>query len=194
MQSQLYGTQTGNRPSCWGRTDIYDSEDRECRNCGFQSSCRAQVIKLTPTQQTPPVNTPAPYYHSYAPYTSPQPAPAPVAAPIVKYHPPAPAPIVPAPAPVAPTYTAPVVKAVPAPMQQPQAVPVQQDWYGRMQDPLFFTVLSPPPFRPQMQGESFGERVLKNLALDLTAMAAGHLMLALRQMLLPPVPKPPDHP
>jgi hypothetical protein len=57
-----------------------------------------------------------------------------------------------------------------------------------MQDPLFFTILSPPPFRPQMQGENFGERFFKNLLLDISAMAAGHLMLALRQMILPPLP------
>lgn len=192
MQPQLYGNPSvGNRPSCWGKPDIYDSQDRECRGCGFQSSCRDQVIKLTPAQQNPPVTTtPAPYYHSYAPYAAPQPtvAPAPVPAPVqISQYRPAPV----APAPIAPpTYTAPATRA-PVPQQPPQAAQFQQDWYGRMQDPLFFTVLSPPPLRQQMYGETFGERFFKNLLLDVGAMAAGHLMLALRQMLLPPLPPDP---
>jgi len=42
-----------------------------------------------------------------------------------------------------------------------------------------------------MYGETFGERFFKNLLLDVGAMAAGHLMLALRQMLLPPLPPDP---
>lgn len=192
MQSQSYGsTSVGNRPPCWGRPDVYDAGDRECRGCGFQTTCRAQVIKLTPTQQISPVNSPAPYYTTYAPYApqpavQPAPVPAPVPAPITRYQPPAPAPMMPV---APPTYTAPVkVATQPTQTVHPQVHQqmLAQDWYGRMQDPLFFTVLSPPPFRPQMQGENFGERVLKNLALDLAAMAAGHLMLALRQMLLPP--------
>lgn len=183
MHPQSYGSTEGNRPGCWGRPDVFDAGDRECRGCGFQATCRAQVIKLTPNQQVP-VTTPAPYYASYAPYaqqSNVQPAPAP--APIMRYQPPLPAPM---PVPVAPPqYTAPVRVAT-QPTQPAQQPAPAQDWYGRMQDPLFFTVLSPPPFRPQMQGENFGERVLKNLALDLAAMAAGHMMLALRQMLLPP--------
>lgn len=189
MQSQLYGDpQIGNRPGCWGRTDVYDSDSRECRGCGFQSSCRNQVVKLTPAQAVAPVNPP--YYSQYQapalPYVAPPPAPAPAPAPVVRYQ---------APAPMAPTYTAPA----PAPVRMPAQVPtmahpqmqqgqMQQDWYGRMQDPLFFTVLSPPPFRPQMPGENFGERVVKNMLLDGVALLLGHGMLALRQMLLPPPP------
>lgn len=193
MQSQSYGSPIGNRPSCWGKPDVYDSQDRECRGCGFQVSCRDQVIKLTPTHQTPPVTTtPAPYYHSYAaPYSAPQAAPMPAPVQITQYRPPvqvAPAPV---PAPIAPpTYTAPAKPVVPTQPQVQQPM-FQQDWYGRMQDPLFFTILSPPPFRPQMHGENFGERFFKNLLLDLSAMAAGHLMLALRQMVLPPGPNDP---
>lgn len=180
------------RPGCWGRPDIYDSEDKECRGCGFQNTCRNQVIKLTPNQQMAPVQTTAPYYpYQPAPYTAPQSAmPAPVPAPvqIARYQPaPMPAPIAP------PTYMAPVKVPAPLPTVQPQysqqGFPAQQDWYGRMQDPLFFSVLSPPPFRPQMLGETFPERVFKNLLLDVTALAFGHLMLGLRQMILPPQPQ-----
>lgn len=198
QQTLLYGdSQTGNRPGCWGRTDVYDSENRECRGCGFQNSCRNQVIKLTPQQQVipqAPMNAPTYYPYQTAPYQAPVPAPMPMQAPvpapmqIARYQPSVtPAPIAP------PTYVAPAPVRVPAPIptqqpQQMQNVPPQQDWYGRMQDPLFFHILSPPPFRPQMPGEVFGERLLKNLALDVAAMACGHLMLGLRQMILPPGP------
>lgn len=191
MQSQPFGDpQVGNRPGCWGRTDVYDSDSRECRGCGFQSTCRNQVIKSTPAQAVAPVNQP--YYSQYTapalPYMAPQLAQAPIQ--VARYQ-------APAPAPIAPMYTTPA----PAPVRVQAQVPTlshqqmqpgqpQQDWYGRMQDPLFFQILSPPPFRPQMHGENFGERLFKNLMLDLASMAMGHLMLGLRQMVLPP--QPPD--
>lgn len=201
---------SGNRPGCWGRSDVFDSESRECRGCGFNSTCRSQVIKMTINQQptVPQVTQTIPAYYSpipqpaHLPYQVPHSpvAPAPIPAPVAQV---APAPVSiqrynpPAPAPVAPSYMAPRV-ASPQPTQptQPVAVagqPFVQDFYGRMQDPLFFQILSPPPFRSQMMGESFGERFFKNLMLDLGTMAFFHAGLALRQMFLPPQPpQPPE--
>lgn len=204
--SHLHGnSQTGNRPGCWSRVDVYDSENRECRGCGFQESCRAQVIKTINTQQQAAVqqvsNVPSPYYSpgfppqtQYAvpqqvPVYQPQLQPRPFM-PLTQYA-------------AAPSYAAPPQRVGP-PQPAPQAPPQQQmpqqmqqapvDWYGRMTDPLFFQILSPPPFRAQMQGETFVERVGKNMMLDMGTMAFFHLGLALRQMFLPPQPLQPQQP
>lgn len=191
--------QTGNRPGCWSRVDVYDSENRECRGCGFQESCRAQVMKTISTQQQVAVQqvSNVPYYapfqqqQQYATpqYTVPQQQQIPMYQPQMTMQP---RPFVPA----APSYAVPARVGPPA--QAPQAAPQQQvqqaaitDLYGRMPDPLFFQVLSPPPFRAQMHGETFVERVGKNMLLDLSAMAFFHLGLAVRQMLLPPQPSHP---
>lgn len=186
---------TGNRPGCWSRVDVYDSENRECRGCGFQESCRAQVIKTINTQQQAAVpqvsNVPSvPYYAQFpqqTQYAAPQQVPV--------LQPPAmqPRPFMPpsqyaAPSYAAPTRVSPPPQQVQAPPQQQQMQSAPADWYGRMQDPLFFQILSPPPFRAQMQGETFLERVGKNMALDVGTMAFFHLGLALRQMFLPPQP------
>lgn len=193
----LYGnTQSGNRPGCWGRLDVYDSEGRECRGCGFQSSCRDNVIKQTINNQQAVQQVSTGYY---SPYQQPMPfAPAPAPMAITPYQAPAPAPVqvarFVAPAPV--VQQQPVRVPAPIPTQLPQQAmhpgQMQHDWYGRMQDPLFFQILQPPPFRAQVPGESFGQRFIKNLALDLGTMAFFHAGLALRQMFLPP--KPPDQP
>lgn len=73
---------------------------------------------------------------------------------------------------------------------QQQQVPARfQDWYGRVQDPMFYAVTTaPPPFRPQFEGESFGERVMKNAGLAMAEAAVGQVLLAIRQMFLPPGP------
>ena len=31
------------RPSCWGISSRYDSDDEECRGCRFERSCRAKI-------------------------------------------------------------------------------------------------------------------------------------------------------
>lgn len=188
----MFGNPPTGSPSCWGRVDSYNSEDRECRGCGFQNTCRNQVIKLTLNNQQaiPQMPIPAPqYYSSYQPAVAPAPnytlpthhAPAPI---VTRYVPPQPAPI--------PVYQSP---RPPVHQQQQMAQPQQPqqqipavDWYGRTQDPLFFHVLSPPPFRPQMPGEQFGERLMKNIILDIATLFFGHLMLGARQMILPPQP------
>ncbi len=203
--SSLYGDPpVGNRPGCWGHVNVYDSTNRECRGCGFQTSCRNHVIKLTIENQQGVQQMPipaAPYYNQYQSYQPAQqslypqpmahlpmqmPAPAPV--PVVRYTPPTPAPVQ---APV-PTYQAPnATRPVQTQQytQQQGYIPPNTDWYGRSQDPLFFHILSTPPFRPQLPGELFWERVLKNLVLDGLSLAFGHLMLSLRQMVLPPRPE-----
>lgn len=203
-------TQSGNRPGCWGRVDIYDSENRECRGCGFQSTCKSQVIKTTQAnQQTVPQVSQLPYgqppyqYQTQPqPYSAPQQQalrlPVPFTPPQVPY-----APVAQAPQPYAAPMRIPVIPATPVPQQpqyhQPQVQQIPQmqmaapqDVYGRIQDPLFFPIMNSPPFRPQMPGESFGERILKNILLDAGTMAAFHIGLALRQMVLPPVKKEPE--
>lgn len=205
------GNLSGNRPGCWGKTDVYDNQSRDCRGCGFQSSCRDQIIKQTMANQPAVPNMSVPSYSTQfltpTPFAVPQPQ---QVAPPPMFHPAAYAPQVPQPpqppqpqqVPVQvmkfnpPTFPAPA--APPQMFQQPrppQPQPVQQqmgmgmqDFYGRVQDPLFFALMQPPPFRPQMEGETFMERFGKNLMLDLGAMACFHFGLALRQMFLPPQP------
>lgn len=185
----------GNRPGCWGDSRVYDSENRECRGCGFQNSCREQVVKITMNRQQPvqQVTTPS-YSHQFptSPYAQPvqlpipvpiqmmsQPAPIPV--PVQRFQPQPPMPI---PMPPPAQYQRPVQQ---QPSQHFAPQSFSYDWYGRHQDPLYFTITtSPPPFRPQMEGETFVERVLKNLILDMGSIAAFHIGLALRQMFLPP--------
>lgn len=204
-------TQSRNRPGCWGRTDIYDSENRECRGCGFQSTCQNQVIKTIQSAQptVPQVSQShspySPFQHQPQQYSIPQsafrvPTPAPFSPPVPSYVPQAPLPApyaVPTRIPVVPPAPMPQMHAAqmqPQMTQMPTQMPMTgaQDFYGRVQDPLFFPVMNAPPFRPQLPGETFGERFLKNLFLDLGTMAAFHVGLALRQMILPPQPKLPD--
>lgn len=193
--------QTGNRPNCWSRVDVYDSENRECRGCGFQESCRSQVMKTINSNQQPAVqnvsNVPSYQQPSYyAPFQQQTQYAVPQAL-TQMYQPPAvqakqfvPTTNYAVPAPfVAPTRIGPPQQLQP-PVQQPQQqISAPADWYGRIQDPLFFQVLGPPPFRAQMQGETFGERLAKNMLLDLGMMAFFHLGLAVRQMFLPPTPE-----
>ncbi len=219
MALMLSGPQSRNRPSCWGRREIYDANDRECRGCGFQASCRDQVIKsvsalqptIPPTQSQPVTNS---YYQNFLPpQIQQQPALAPVpfnpvvptfnpVVPVVKFNPPQMQQMQPAqpqmfaqpPQMFSQVRPVPVAQQPPPVPQIPQPMVGQQrpvDWYGRTSDPLHFALFQPPPFRPQMEGESFMERVGKNLALDLGTMALFHLGLALRQMVLPPQPVPP---
>lgn len=194
--SLIHGT--GNRPGCWGRADVYDADNKECRGCGFQETCRSQVIKTISAHQVavPQVSN-VPQYSPQYPgfpqqqqqYAVPQQT---QQAPVWQPQQLQPRAFVPAPTYAAPTRVGPPQPVPPAPVPQQQVQPqpgmVPADWYGRMQDPLFFQILSPPPFRGQMQGETFMERVGKNMLLDLGTMAFFHLGLAMRQMFLPPQP------
>jgi hypothetical protein len=71
--------------------------------------------------------------------------------------------------------------------------PMQQPPYGWLHDPLYYTMAAtPPPVRPQMQGESFVERVAKNAGLAMVEAFFGQCFLAVRQLILPPAPKKPE--
>lgn len=198
-----YGDSVGignaERPKCWGHS--YNSEDRECKGCPWQASCRDQVIRAAASQQHPPpqpVQSPMnynfqpmpfqpPQYGAPAPYQAPAPAPVafqpprPLQAPqynVVAYKPPTPVPL---------TVPTPVVPPQQFPQQYPQQQAQMVDVYGRFQDPLHYaSSMAHPPYRPQMPGESFIERVLKNTALSLLESLTMQLHLALRQMVLPP--------
>jgi hypothetical protein len=184
---------TDGRPRCWGQS--FNSEDPECRRCAYQASCRDQVIRSNVNrQQAVPVAPPIPaaaqqYFQNYAPPSySPQPYQVPATT-VVQVQP------VPQPQPVPVRVAAPVPPRPPQQVQQGQTYPHQpigmHDWYGRMQDPMMYTVhAAPAPFRPQMEGESFFERVAKNTALAMVEGFFAQMFLAVRQMVLPPPPRP----
>ena len=98
----------------------------------------------------------------------------------MQYRPPSAAPMMPA-------------QTIPMPAPVPVQHPVQMsalDWYGRFQDPLHYSLMTaPPPYRPQMPGESFFERVMKNVGLAMLEAVAMQGLLAVRQMVLPPEAK-----
>lgn len=169
----------GPRPPCWG-TSKYDNEDRECRFCGFQNTCREQALKTRPPV-TPAPQPVANYFSQYsAPssYAAPQPVAPPQTAQIV--------PIRPAAAQSAP-QVAPVRQVQVAPVQQQQGPPPMADRYGQFQDPLFLTLKSTPPvLRPQFPEEGFAERIAKNMVLASAEAALGEVLLGLRQFLWTP--------
>ncbi len=158
------------RPPCWG-TSKYDNEDRECRACGFQQTCRDQVMKSKPVAAAPiPVSS---YFNQFVPaqqYATPQS--------IVQQ---------PLKAPTAPTTQIVQVKpAQPAPVPQ-QVMPGIKDRYGQFQDPMFTTIKSTPSvMRPQLPGEAFPQRVAKNMLLASAESAIGELLLGVRQFLWAP--------
>lgn len=156
-------------PPCWGTG--YNSEDRTCRVCQVQGTCRNEVIRKDLNARpvgagNPPPPPTQPYYppRNYAPaqpaqYYQPQPQPQqPVQ---VRYAPPA--------------------------TQQQAARPLQpaplQYGYGSTYDPMFHALATvPEPFRPQMQGESFMERVMKNMALAGLEAVMKEALLGVRQL------------
>lgn len=164
----------GPKPPCWG-TSKYDNEDRECRACGFQHTCRDQVMKSIPVATPAPAPVASSYYSQFQPQA--------------QYAVPAPV-VVQQVAPVAPPQPQ-VVQVKPAPVQEVRpvapAVPQVKDRYGQFQDPMFVTIKSTPSvMRPQLQKESFAERVAKNMVLASTESALGELLLGVRQFLWAP--------
>lgn len=186
-----YGTQTApvvERPRCWGRS--YDEVSSECRRCGFQNSCKEDIIRA---------NMGRPMVPQQPQYGSTMYGPAPTSPYAVPQN-------------VAPIVYQPQQALQPRPMQMPQAVlapqqqqqapqvaqevaqrammantVVQQPPYGWLHDPLYYTMAAtPPPVRPQMQGESFTERVVKNAGLAMVEALFGQCFLAVRQLVLPP--------
>jgi hypothetical protein len=60
-----------------------------------------------------------------------------------------------------------------------QAVPYG---YGWTPDPLYYSIhAAPPPLRPQFQGETFFERVVKNAALGMMESFFKEMFMAVRQ-------------
>lgn len=188
------------RPSCWGSQ--YNSESRECRQCGWNTTCREYIVQLNINRQNQapqtaaPVASPAPAF-PLAPYTAPTPvaapawppapAPAPPAAPAV-FRPPTP----PAPA---PTVTPVGPQHQPSGYQLPPHIPaVMPGGYGTIQDPMFnYLGAIPAPIRPQYQGESFAQRVFKNAALGGVEGILHQITLGVRQYRWypdPPAPVP----
>lgn len=159
------------RPPCWG-TSKFDNEDRECRACGFQQTCRDQVIKTKPVA-APVAAIPTSNYFNQ--FQAPQQYAVPQA--IVQQ---------PVKAPTAPVQVVQVRPTQAAPAPQPTA-PVLRDRYGQFQDPMFVTIKSTPSvMRPQLQGEHFAERVAKNMMLASAESAIGELLLGVRQFLWAP--------
>lgn len=206
------------RPKCWGRD--FQSEDRECKGCSWQVSCRERVMKEAIDRQraeVQPFGAPTmTNYYQPQPQTF-QPAPQyamPQQVPPSTYYQPAPLarqiPVqAPAPAPYtvqvqqqqqpmyAPVPYRPPAQAVPAPpaVQAMSPIPQHQmlvmDYYGRFQDPLLYplTMAVPPP-RPQLPGESFAERLIKNMALSMGEAFLVNLILGVRQLVwAPPAPR-----
>lgn len=174
-------------------------------------------MSFTP-QYVPPAVTAPPSYYPGAPAPAPAPVPAPynpgafqvpvqVAPPPAQWRPPAPT--WPAPAPTAWTPAPPRVPVQPvqfaatAPPATPPSSPNYMGtyqipagmpysplgYYGYAPDPMFQMLAAVPPmWRPQQLGESFGSRVMKNMALVLLEETFSQLMLATRQAFLPPPP------
>lgn len=155
-------------PRCWGKS--YDENDRECKGCGFQASCREEVFR----KNAEPRPVTASYWAAQAPR--------PYAAPI-QVQPMAVQPYVP------PFPQMATMRPVAQPVQaSPGPMPAHR--YGWLQDPMYQVVHSaPPPMRPQMQGEGFMERMVKNVALSMLEKGVAECLLAIRQMVFAPKPQ-----
>lgn len=185
MQFQ-YGTPSqplAERPRCWSKS--HDEGSRECRGCGFQASCKDEIIRMN--QSRAPLAAPAPQYYQpqyqqpFQPYAVPQPVQ--VVYPAAQQQ--SPVPQFRGLAPTAPPTLQPM------PMQQKSVYPMtsQQYGYGWIQDPLYYALTSaPPPMRPQMGDETFFDRVVKNTGLAMLESFFGQCLIAVRQMVLPPPP------
>ena len=175
MQFQ-YGAPTPStaRPKCWSAS--FDEGTRECRGCGFQVSCKEETLRVRANRQVTPVQQQ--YSPQYQPYAVPQPVtyPAPQVVPQFRGLPLAQIPPQQVPQQVRPQT-----------VQQIHPPPPQQYGYGWIQDPMYYTLTSaPPPMRPQIETETFLNRVLKNAALAILEAFFGQCLLAIRQMVLPP--------
>lgn len=167
-------------PPCHGSQHKYDPTHQECRQCVFQNSCRDKVEAARrgavpvavvhnpfqpaiPQHQFQPVHQPQQQFHPQPAYF--QPPPQVPQNPYLQQY-----------------------RAVP---QQMQAIPVAQEFYGRLQDPMHYILpANPVPLRPQMQGETFMQRVVKNAVLGFGELLCFELGKMFRQMVLPPPPPP----
>jgi hypothetical protein len=193
-----YGDQAGStiaRPVCWGKD--FSEGNAECRGCPFTATCKDHIIRLNmnrtaapPYMQPVPVplavpQQPPPFYAAYPVQQAPAPVPQ-----IPVYGKP-PQPLVQ----TMPVRAAPPAQAQMVPQQAQQVLPQYSrpspyiDWYGAVQDPLFYVVTTAPPLmRPQMQGESYAGRWIKNVGLSMLEAGLMHTFLAVRQLTLPPEP------
>lgn len=174
------------RPRCWSKE--YSEGVRECRICSYQVSCKDEIIRANVARQPAPAQQQPQYFQ---PYAVPQPVQ------VMNNHVPQQSSV--------PTFRGfqnPQTQL--APMQhQPQQIvnrniyqqPTNQFGYGWIQDPLYFTLTSaPPPMRPQMGDETFFDRVVKNTGLAMLESFFGQCLIAVRQMVLPPMPKSVEQP
>jgi hypothetical protein len=160
------------RPPCWGKS--FDETNRECRGCGFQTSCKEDIIQQNQARR--------PYY-GQPDYR--QAAPAPIPVPTTPWSPPMP---VQPPPRVAPLAVAPPPQ-YPVPARPPEHG-LPQYGYGWVPDPLFYSVhMAPPMMRHQFPDETFMERTVKNVGLSMLEAFFGSLLLATRQMIWAPTPE-----
>lgn len=177
-----YGVPANTRslaPPCFGKS--YDNDNRECRGCSFQTSCRDEVIK-TRNSMAP---TTTDYYRQFGYGGA---SIAPLRAPV------APAPQAMSSAAAPPPYIGFGRPSMQPPAQQysqqlPPGYPPPPRYgdYGWLQDPLHYMMASAPtPMRPQMPGESFAERALKNAGLSMAEAFFMQAVMSVRQLVLAP--------
>lgn len=185
------------RPGCWGSK--YDNDARECRECEWQQSCRSEIVRLsvsrqgsTPTRAPPQPTTYAnqmqPVQYAQPTFMTPPPPPqAQAATPVYRFN------VAQPQQPQAPQQPQQQhAYRPPSPAGGPATTPAYVGWYGAVQDPAFGTIHAvPPPFRPQFSGESFGERVVKNMFLAATESILKEAVLGIRQVFLAPRTLPP---
>jgi hypothetical protein len=162
------------RPRCWSDERYHNPKTNECRSCRFQTSCRDQILRTRGYQPAAPaVATPvAPYYNqSFIPgYQVPPPGSQ------VPVH-------------VAPQNQQPIQQQV---VRQPQpsngVYPAPARYaYGWLNDPMYYQMAaSPPPMIPQLDEESFFERLGKNILIDGLRSLTWQLHLATRQWVWEP--------
>lgn len=169
---------TSQRPSCFGSK--FDNEARECKECEWKDPCRATIVQLNSgrfTSQSPTYYSSGPQQMQYA-----------VPTPVPYFAPPQQQQVFrPSPTPVQVIPQQQMTYRPPTASGSPQVAPTHVGWYGAVQDPAFGTIHSiPPPFRPQFQGESFPERIIKNAVLSGLEAVTKEFLLGLRQVFLAP--------
>lgn len=154
------------KPACWGNMQYHNPNTRECSSCYFQTTCRDQIVRTRNAQ--PPVTAVAP---PVAPYYQ---------------HP--------GQAPVQVSQQAPIQQRQPQPVvpQQQSIFPAPPQYgYGWLTDPMYYTMAaSPAPMVPQLGGESFWERLFKNIVISGVQSATWQLHLGSRQWVWAPEQEP----
>ena len=157
------------RPRCFGDERYHNPNTRECRACTVQMSCRDQIVRARNYQAVAPPPPVSPYQQTgYAPQV-PMTGPAPLQ--VIQQ----------------PQSYSPQVR------QQPAGVfPAPPQYgYGWLTDPMYYSMAaSPPPMIPQLEAETFVERLGKNMMIDALRSLTWQLHLAARQWVWPtPEPK-----